>query len=102
MSFEGNKFNKGLSQYSTNEVIEFAKQLGLDNYSKKIEELQIDGYDLSIINDNLIKSLEILNPHDLIKKKYSFKINSTTSNWFFLFRTYLSITIRLYSRFNSR
>ena len=67
MSFEGNKFNKGLSQYSTNEVIEFAKQLGLDNYSKKIEELQIDGYDLSIINDNLIKYLEILNPHDLNK-----------------------------------
>ena len=69
MSFEGNKFNKGLSQYSTNEVIEFAKQLGLDNYSKKIEELQIDGYDLSIINDNLIKYLEILNPHDLNKLK---------------------------------
>ena len=39
MSFEGNKFNKGLSQYSTNEVIEFAKQLGIDNYSKKIRRI---------------------------------------------------------------
>jgi hypothetical protein len=69
MSLEDNMINKGLSQYSTNEIIEFINQLGLDNYSKKIEQLQIDGYDLSIINDNLINSLEILNPHDLNKLK---------------------------------
>ena len=69
MSLEGNIINKGLSQYSTNDVIEFINQLGLDNYSKKFEQLQIDGYDLSIINDNLIQSLEILNPHDLNKLK---------------------------------
>ena len=69
MSLERNLISKGLSQYSNNEVIEFINQLGLDNYSKKIEQLQIDGYDLSIINDNLIKSLEILNPHDLNKLK---------------------------------
>ena len=35
MSLEDNMINKGLSQYSTNEIIEFINQLGLDNYSKK-------------------------------------------------------------------
>ena len=67
MSKEENK--KYISTYTTKEVSEFLKSLGLEELNQKIEELQIEGYDLCINNDALFNSLEILNPHNLIKLK---------------------------------
>ena len=67
MSKEENK--KYISTYTTKEVTEFLKSLGLEELNQKIEELQIEGYDLCINNDALFNSLEILNPHNLIKLK---------------------------------
>ena len=67
MSKEENK--KYISTYTTKEVSEFLKSLGLEELNPKIEELQIEGYDLCINNNDLFNSLEILNPHNLIKLK---------------------------------
>ena len=69
MSKEENK--KYISTYTTKEVSDFLKSLGLEELNPKIEELQIEGYDLCINNNDLFNSLKISNPHNLIKLKKS-------------------------------
>ena len=62
---------KYISTYTTKELSEFLKSLGLEELNQKIEELQIEGYDLCINNNDLFNSLKISNPHNLIKLKKS-------------------------------
>ena len=47
--------NKELSQYDTNEIKEFLKEIGLNSYIQNFEKYQIDGYDLCNLSDDLLK-----------------------------------------------
>ena len=71
---EENSNIKFISNYNCNEVCEFVKSIGLEELINKIEELNIEGYDLCLDNDDLFKSLEISNPHNLIKLKKNIKL----------------------------
>ena len=61
--------NKELSQYDTNEIKEFLKEIGLNSYIQNFEKYQIDGYDLCNLSDDLLKLLEFSNIHDINKLK---------------------------------
>ena len=71
---EENSNIKFISNYNCNEVCEFVKSIGLEELINKIEELNIEGYDLCLDNNDLFSSLEISNPHNLIKLKKNIKL----------------------------
>ena len=83
---EENSNIKFISNYNCNEVCEFIKSIGLEELINKIEELNIEGYDLCLDNNDLFSSLEISNPHNLIKLKKKHKIKTfrrITNKFFF-------------------
>ena len=71
---EENSNIKFISNYNCNEVCEFVKSIGLEELINKIEELNIEGYDLCLDNDDLFKSLEISKPNNLIQLNKNIKL----------------------------